>query len=413
MFILYRFLINLIFILSPIIILIRIINKKEDPKRFIEKIGFFSKKKKLGKLIWFHGASVGELQSIMPLIEKFEKNKEVNQILVTSNTLSSSTIIKRFKFKKVVHQFFPIDTNMLVNRFIKFWKPSKVIFIDSEIWPNTLHNLNKRNIPVILLNARITKKTFKRWMIFKIFAKKIFSYYSICYPANQETKKYLEILNVNKIKFLGNLKYAQSNKERELAEKKFKKKFKLDRNVWCAASTHNNEEIVCGKTHLKIKNKIKNLLTIVIPRHIDRCDQIKEDLEKLGLRIVITKDFKKPSFNTDVILVKSYGKTKLFFENSPIVFLGGSLINHGGQNPLESARSGCSIIHGPNVQNFREIYGFLNKLKISHKVINENKLALKLIELFKKKNISNAKHLKLKAVGDKILTEHYNNIILN
>ena len=150
MFILYRFLINLIFILSPIIILIRIINKKEDPKRFIEKIGFFSKKKKLGKLIWFHGASVGELQSIMPLIEKFEKNKEVNQILVTSNTLSSSTIIKRFKFKKVVHQFFPIDTDMLVNRFIKFWKPSKVIFIDSEIWPNTLHNLNKRNIPVIL-----------------------------------------------------------------------------------------------------------------------------------------------------------------------------------------------------------------------------------------------------------------------
>jgi len=413
MFILYRFLINLIFILSPIIILIRIINKKEDPKRFIEKIGFFSKRKKLGKLIWFHGASVGELQSIMPLIEKFEKNKEVNQILVTSNTLSSSTIIKRFKFKKVVHQFFPIDTGMLVNRFIKFWKPSKVIFIDSEIWPNTLHYLNKRNIPVILLNARITKKTFKRWMIFKIFAKKIFSYYSICYPANQETKKYLEILNVNKIKFLGNLKYAQSNKERELAEKKLKKKFKLDRNVWCAASTHNNEEIVCGKTHLKIKNKIKNLLTIVIPRHIDRCDQIKEDLEKLGLRIVITKDFKKPSFNTDVILVKSYGKTKLFFENSPIVFLGGSLINHGGQNPLESARSGCSIIHGPNVQNFREIYGFLNKLKISHKVINENKLALKLIELFKKKNISNAKHLKLKAVGDKILTEHYNNIILN
>ena len=413
MFILYRFLINLIFILSPIIILIRILNKKEDPRRFIEKIGFFSKKKKLGKLIWFHGASVGELQSIMPLIEKFEKNKEVNQILVTSNTLSSSTIIKRFKFKKVVHQFFPIDTGMLVNRFIKFWKPSKVIFIDSEIWPNTLHHLNKRNIPVILLNARITKKTFKRWMIFKIFAKKIFSYYSICYPANQETKKYLEILNVNKIKFLGNLKYAQSNKERELTEKKFKKKFKLDRNVWCAASTHNNEEIVCGKTHLKIKNKIKNLLTIVIPRHIDRCDQIKEDLEKLGLRIVITKDFKKPSFNTDVILVKSYGKTKLFFENSPIVFLGGSLINHGGQNPLESARSGCSIIHGPNVQNFREIYGFLNKLKISHKVINENKLALKLIELFKKKNISNAKNLKLKAVGDKILTEHYNNIILN
>ena len=413
MFIFYRFLINLIFILSPIIILIRIIKKKEDPKRFFEKIGFFSKKKKLGNLIWLHGASVGELKSIIPLIEKFEKNKEIKQILVTSNTLSSSIVIKKLKFKKVIHQFFPIDTALLVNKFINFWKPSKVIFIDSEIWPNTLYYLNKKKIPVILLNARITEKTFKRWMIFKIFAKKIFSYFSICYPANQETKKYLEIFNVNKIKFLGNIKYVQSNKERELSDKEFKKKIQFNRSVWCAASTHHNEEITCGKAHLKIKNKIKNLLTIIIPRHIERCDQIKDDLEKLGLKIKITKDFKKPSLDTDIILVKSYGKTKLFFENSSIVFLGGSLINHGGQNPLESARSGCNIIYGPNVQNFREIYSFLNKLKISHKVINEKSLTLKILELFKKKKRSNNNYLKLKSIGKKILREYYNNVILN
>ena len=413
MFFLYRFLINLVFILSPIIILIRIIKKKEDPKRCIEKIGFFSKKKKLDKLIWIHGASVGELQSIIPLIEKFEKNKEIHQILVTSNTLSSSIIIKKFKFKKVIHQFFPIDAALLVKKFINFWNPSKVIFIDSEIWPNTLHHLNKRKIPVILLNARITKKTFKRWMIFKIFAKKIFSYFSICYPANQETKKYLEIFNVKKIKFLGNIKYAQSNKEREFADKKFKKKIKFNRSVWCAASTHNNEEIFCGKAHLKIKNKIKNLLTIIIPRHIERCDQIRDDLERLGLKILITKNFKKPSLDTDVILVKSYGKTKLFYENSSIVFLGGSLINHGGQNPLESARSGCSIIHGPNVQNFREIYSFLDKLKISHKIVNEKNLSLKIMELFKKKNISSNNYLTLKSIGKKILTKYYKNVIFN
>ena len=413
MFIFYRFLINLIFILSPIIILIRIIKKKEDPKRFFEKIGFFSKKKKLGNLIWLHGASVGELKSIIPLIEKFEKNKEIKQILVTSNTLSSSIVIKKLKFKKVIHQFFPIDTGPLVNKFINFWKPSKVIFIDSEIWPNTLYYLNKKKIPVILLNARIKEKTFKRWMIFKIFAKEIFSYFSICYPANQETKKYLEIFNVNKIKFLGNIKYAQSNKERELSDKEFKKKIQFNRSVWCAASTHHNEEITCGKAHLKIKNKIKNLLTIIIPRHIERCDQIKDDLEKLGLKIKITKDFKKPSLDTDIILVKSYGKTKLFFENSSIVFLGGSLINHGGQNPLESARSGCNIIYGPNVQNFREIYSFLNKLKISHKVINEKSLTLKILELFKKKKRSNNNYLKLKSIGKKILREYYNNVILN
>ena len=133
MLILYRILINLILIFSPIIIIIRLLKKKEDLKRFKEKFCFFSKRKKNGNLIWFHGASVGELQSILPLIEKFEKNKKIKQILVTSNTLSSSKIIKKYKFKKLVHQFFPIDTNFLSKKFIDYWKPSNVFFIDSEI----------------------------------------------------------------------------------------------------------------------------------------------------------------------------------------------------------------------------------------------------------------------------------------
>ena len=412
MFFIYRIFINLVFFLSPIIILIRLLKRKEHPSRFKEKIGFFKKNNPKGKLIWFHGASVGELQSIVPLIEKLEKIREIKKILVTSNTLSSSEVISKFKFKKVIHQFFPIDSNFLIKKFINFWRPSKVIFIDSEIWPNTLHHLNRKQIPTILLNARITRKTFKRWMLFRSFAKKLFSYFSICYPANQETKKYLKILNVNKLKFLGNIKYTQSNKETELADKGLKKKIKHGRNIWCAASTHDDEEVVCGRAHLKLKNTIKNLLTVIIPRHIERCDQIRDDLKKLGLKVFTTKEFKKPETDADIMLVESYGKTKLFFENSPIVFLGGSLINHGGQNPLEGARSGCNVIHGPNIQNFREIYSFLNKLKISHKVTNEKKLILKLLELFKKKNKSNNKYLKLKSIGIKILKAYYHDIVL-
>ena len=142
MLIIYRILINLVLILSPIIILIRLIKKKEDYIRFKEKIGFFSKKRISGNLIWFHGASVGEIKSILPLIEKFEKNKKIKQILITTNTLSSSKLIKTFKYKKVIHQFFPIDTNFLSNKFISYWNPSKVFFIDSEIWPNTIINIS-------------------------------------------------------------------------------------------------------------------------------------------------------------------------------------------------------------------------------------------------------------------------------
>ena len=171
---LYRLLINLIFILSPIILIIRLLKKKEDHKRFKEKFFFFSKHRKNGKLIWFHGASVGELQSIVPLLEKLNKDKTIKQILITSNTLSSSKVLNKYNFKKVIHQFFPIDTNYLSKRFLDYWKPSVAIFIDSEIWPNFFLKIRKKNLPLILLNARLTKKTFKRWKIIKSFASEIF-----------------------------------------------------------------------------------------------------------------------------------------------------------------------------------------------------------------------------------------------
>src|SRR5210317_1090405 len=166
----YRILINSILFLSPLIILIRLLKKKEDYTRVKEKIGFFKKNNNKGKLIWFHGASVGEIQSIIPILEKLEKSKKIKKILLTSNTLSSSKIISKIKLKKVVHQFFPIDSNFIIKKFIHHWRPSLALFIDSEIWPNTLINLNKQNIPTILINGRITKKSYKRWLILKNFS---------------------------------------------------------------------------------------------------------------------------------------------------------------------------------------------------------------------------------------------------
>ena len=144
MFFIYKVLINIIFF-SPLIIIIRLIKRKENIKRFKEKFGFFTKKRK-GKLVWFHGASVGEIQSIIPLIEKFEKDRKINQILITSNTLSSSIIINKLNLRKTIHQFFPIDCNFISTKFLDYWKPSKVFFIDSEIWPNTINNLFKKEI---------------------------------------------------------------------------------------------------------------------------------------------------------------------------------------------------------------------------------------------------------------------------
>jgi 3-deoxy-D-manno-octulosonic-acid transferase len=409
---LYRIILNIILILSPFIFIIRLLKKKETLKSYSQKILINDKYRPKDKLIWFHGASVGEIKSIIPILEKLEKNSNYNQILITSNTLSSANIVKNLKLKKIIHQFFPIDSNFILKKFIDFWKPSKVIFIDSELWPNTLVNLKKREIPVVLLNARITKKSFKRWMKFKNFARKIFSLISVSYPANQETKKYLKILKVKKIKFLDNLKYAEPNHEILTSNRKVKKYFK-NRNIWCAASTHYNEEIICGNVHLKLKSKIKNLLTIIIPRHIKRCDEIKSDLEKLNLKVMVIKNAQKIQYDVDVLILDAYGKTKLFFENSPNVFLGGSLINHGGQNPLEAARIGCNILYGPNIYNFREVYSFLNNIKIAQKVSGENDIIKKLIVLFQNKNRSNKNYLNLRSIGTKILKRYCDEIIQN
>ena len=189
MFFVYRIIINLIILISPLIILIRLIKNKEDKIRFKEKFCFFSKKRGNGKLIWFHGSSVGEFLSIIPLIEKLEKKKSISKILITSSTLSSSKVLTKFKLKKTVHQFFPIDANFLTKKFINYWNPSAAIFVESEIWPNMLVNIKKKSIPLILLNARITKKSYNRWKIIPYTAKKLFQNFDICFSQNQETRK--------------------------------------------------------------------------------------------------------------------------------------------------------------------------------------------------------------------------------
>ena len=414
MLVIYRLCINLLFLLSPFIIIIRLFKKKEDLKRFKEKFCIFSKKKRTGKLIWFHGASVGEIQSIVPLLEKFEKEKDISNILITTNTLSSSKIIKKLKFKKIIHQFFPIDLNLFTKKFINFWSPEIVFFIDSEIWPNMLVNLERKNIPIILLNGRITKKTFSKWKILKKFSKEIFSKFTLCLSSNNISKFYLKKLGAINVKLIGNLKYSQSENEKIGLDSKLKK-FIISKKTWCASSTHKNEERICGLAHKELKKRYKNLLTIIIPRHAERAVMIAKELEQLNLKIQLHEPTKKIHPDTDIYIVNTYGMTKSFYNYSSNVFLGGSLINHGGQNPLEAVRYGCNILHGPNISNFEEIYYFLNKNKISKKIYNQKTIAIELNRLFLKR--TNSKQIKneINILGKKILKNTYKeiNLILN
>ena len=407
----YRIIINFIIILSPLIILIRLLKKKEHPIRFKEKFCFFSKKRGQGKLIWFHGASVGEILSIIPLVEKLEKNKNINKILITSSTLSSSNIFLKFKFKKTIHQFFPIDSNFYTKKFIEYWKPSLAIFIESEIWPNIILNLKNKNIPLVLLNARISKKSYKKWRKISFFSKSIFNKFDVCLSQNNETKNYLKKLGAENIKKLGNLKFSETNlKNINKINKNTQKFFDSKKILFGAISTHQSEEIFCTKIHTDLKKIYINGVTIIVPRHIHRAEKIKEEIEKTGLKVHLHSSCKKIDNRTDIYLVNTFGETKLFLKICKIVFLGGSLIKHGGQNPLEAARIGCKVIHGPNISNFLEVYNLLNKNNISSKIKTTKQARSIILKNLDIKFSSKKIRKKLSSIGNEVLFKNQKEI---
>ena len=378
----YQLIISILLLISPIILLIRILRKKENIKSLKEKFSFNSKRRVNGILIWFHGASVGEVLSIIPIIKHYEKDKSIKQILVTSSTLSSLKVIKKFNFKKTIHQFYPIDHFIFNNKFINYWKPSLGIFVDSEIWPMMFQNLKYKNIPIILLNARLTKKTFSRWIKIKSFAKSVFNKITVAYPQNKETNLYLKELDVRNIITIGNLKFSENSVE-NLNNISKKLKSELDKKkIWVASSTHKTEEIFCAKAHLKLKKKITNLLTIIIPRHIHRANEITNQIKNLNLKIALHSSKPKNLKNVDIYLVDTFGETKKFHQIGNTVFLGGSIIKRGGQNPLEATRLGAKILHGPNTDNFKDVYKHLKLLNISKKINTPLQLASSII--FKK-----------------------------
>jgi len=408
MYFFYNILTNLTIIISPIIILYRILRGKEDIKRVGEKFCIYSQKINKKK-IWIHAASVGELMSIVPVIRKLEKNKKIKDILLSTSTISSGKIFTKLKLKKTSHIYFPLDNKYIVKRFIKCWQPKLAIFIDSEIWPNMFNNLKLSNIPIIIMNARITERSFNKWQIFPNFANQVFGKISLALPQNLETLKYLKLLKVKNIKTAGNLKYyGQKNNQGHLA-KSLRNKFK-NFKVWCAASTHNDEEVLIGKLHKRLKKREKKLITIIIPRHVDRTNEIIHALNNLNLNCITHSSNQKLQKDTDIYLVNSYGESSRFYNLTNISFVGGSIIKHGGQNPLEPARLGNYIINGPNVKNFKEIYAFLNNLKMASSTSDiskmENLILKKLNTKAPNKNIK-----KITKIGNDVLKKNLSYII--
>tara|TARA_B100000700_G_C15039392_1_gene854539 strand:+ start:2089 stop:3354 length:1266 start_codon:yes stop_codon:yes gene_type:complete len=406
----YKFFTYLFYPLAPFYLYFRKLRKKEDINRYKEKLSKINIDRGEGFLIWFHVASVGEAMSILPLIDKCIEEQKIKKILITSITLSSGKILeKRFgQNTKALHQFLPLDVPVLTKKFLEHWKPNLSIFIDSEIWPNLILQTSKKNIPLLLLNARITKKTFDRWKFLPNFAKDIFGKFDLCIASNKESENFLKILGAKNIKSYGNLKFSNiktnSNKKLDAATLgKIK-----NRKIWCAASTHATEELLCAKSHIKIKKVFNNILTIIIPRHIDRVKKINEELIKLNLKVVLSSNLNLIDSKTDILLIDSYGETLKFYDASKYVFIGKStiksLIKDSGQSPIEPARLGCKIFHGPYVSNFSEIYKYLKTLGVTKEINGSDDLSISLVEEFKEDRAKNEVIAeKLETFGQNIL----------
>ena len=378
---LYNFLTTLLYPFLFIFLYYRKIIKKEDAKRFREKIlisHFNVKRQNNYNLIWFHAASIGEYKSILPIIKELNiKNKSLN-FLITTTTLSSGNLAeKELKaFENVEHRYFPFDVPFLIDKFLALWKPNKIFLVDSEIWPNLIIKAKKNKIPIALINARITSKSFKRWSLFPNTAKKIFKNFNLCLCSNLETKNFLKSLDVSNVFYEGNLKLIVNIYENEINN--VNENFLLKRKFWFAASTHKDEEVFCFKTHLELKKKYHNLLTIIAPRHIERVNEIKYLSEKFNLNLQILNRNEKILNNKEVVLINYFGSLNSYFKYAKSVFMGKSMIkkleNVGGQNPIEAAMLGCKVYHGPYVYNFKDVYNFLEKNNISKKIINYQEL---------------------------------------
>mgnify|MGYP001266518951 CR=1 FL=1 len=424
MFFLYRVFSNLIYPFLFIFIYLRIISKKEDPTRYKEKIlisHFSVKRNPNKKLIWFHAASIGELKSVLPIIKDLNNKNNNLEFLITTITLSSSNLAKEElkKFNNVQHRFFPFDVNFLIKKFLYLWKPSVILLVDSEIWPNLIVESKKKNIQIGLINARITTKSFNRWMIFQKTARKIFSLFDICLSSNSQTKEYLFLLNAKNIHFKGNIKLIRKVDTSE--NENVNNHFLANTRFWLAASTHEPEENLCLKTHLILKEKFKNVVTIIAPRHINRVNKIKSLADSFNLDSQILNKNEKIIDNKEIIIINTFGELQNYYKFAKCVFIGKSSIksfkNVGGQNPIDAAYLNCKIYHGPYVYNFQEIYETLAQNNISIEIKSYYELAkylIKDLEDAKKEDIeisSSIKKLSQKTLIDTM--EVLNSFIIN
>lgn len=386
---------TLITILYPLVIK-RYINKrkengKEDVKRFNERIGRPSMKRPEGKLVWLHGASVGESVSMLPLIQRILDTYPDAHVMVTTGTVTSADVMQKRLPDRAFHQFIPIDNPIFTTRFVKHWQPDVALWFESELWPAVLSSIKRKNIPLILINGRISNKSFKRWLQFDFISKELLSCFSLCLGQSEEDAYRLHVLGAQNTMCLGNLKYAglplpiDEEKRAEFVKQAGK------RRMWLASATHDDEEVRIAKVHKRMKEKFPDLLTVIAPRHPQRGEDIQEKINNLGLKTALRSKNEKITPQTDIYIANTIGEMGIWYDVINIVFIGGSLIPHGGQNFMEPSRVRDAVVVGPHMHNFTDAMNRAKKADAVIQVTDTEELQEIVTQLFENKELLDAK----------------------
>jgi 3-deoxy-D-manno-octulosonic-acid transferase len=354
----YRKLSTAVVPLAPALIKRRLKQGKEDPARIGERRGISKGIRPRGPLVWIHGASVGEVLAAAALIERL-RALDI-RILLTSGTVTSASIVaKRFP-ADIIHQYVPYDSPRYVARFLDHWRPSLALFIESDLWPNLILSAAARRLPMVLINGRMSHRSFPRWRRMAGTISALLGRFEVCLAQSQVDADRFAALGSRNVVTTGNLKLDVPAPPADSAKLERLMSVTRGRPIIVAASTHPGEEDILLEAHRTLARLFPSLLSVIVPRHPHRGESIARTIAASGLQVGLRSREELPIATTDIYVADTMGELGLFYRLAPIVFMGGSLVAHGGQNPIEAVKLGASIVHGPHVFNFTDVYAALD-----------------------------------------------------
>jgi 3-deoxy-D-manno-octulosonic-acid transferase len=328
---------------------------KEDPERVAERRGIPSRPRPEGPLVWLHAASVGEAQSALSLIAKLLASDASLSILVTTGTVTSARLLASRLPERSFHQFVPLDVPGWVGGFLDHWRPDLALWMESELWPNMLTGLRRRGIPAVLINARMSALSFAKWRRAAPIARSLLACFDLCLAQSDGQADRLRRLGAGNVSCLGNLKFSAAPLPAAAAELAALEPALRNRTVLLFASTHDGEERIAGDIHRRLRRDHAALLTVIVPRHPIRAEDIARDLRALGLGVKRRSLKEAVMERDDVYLADTMGELGLFYRLADLAVIGGSLVPHGGHNPLEAAQLDCAVLYGPDMANFQAV----------------------------------------------------------